>query len=44
MKGDDLRVCGDGVDTAAEKDPEGRRPKKFDSSEGLLIVFKRVKK
>jgi uncharacterized protein (TIGR03067 family) len=42
--GDELRVCGDGVDTATEKNPEGRRPKKFDSTKGLLIVFKRQKK
>jgi uncharacterized protein (TIGR03067 family) len=44
VKGDELRVCGDGVDTAMEKDPETRRPKKFDSKEGLLLVFKRDKK
>ena len=41
--GDELRVCGDGVDTATEKNPEARRPKKFDSKEGLLLVFKREK-
>jgi uncharacterized protein (TIGR03067 family) len=41
---DELRVCGDGVDTAQEKKPEGRRPKEFDSNKGLLIVFKREKK
>jgi uncharacterized protein (TIGR03067 family) len=44
LKGDELRVCGDGVDINEEKNPEGRRPKEFDSSKGLLIVFKRVKK
>jgi uncharacterized protein (TIGR03067 family) len=44
VQGDELRVCGDGVDTSQELNPEGRRPKKFDSSEGLLIVFKRRKK
>ena len=44
VKGDELRVCGDGVDTASEKNPEARRPKKFDSKEGLLLVFKREKK
>jgi uncharacterized protein (TIGR03067 family) len=43
VDGDELRVCGDGVDTATEKDPESRRPKKFDSKEGLLLVFKREK-
>jgi hypothetical protein len=37
-----LYVCGDGVDTAQEKNPEGRRPKQFKSSEGLLLVFKRT--
>ena len=41
VKGDELRVCGDGVDTATEKNPEARRPKKIDSKEGLLLVFKR---
>jgi uncharacterized protein (TIGR03067 family) len=44
VNGDELRVCGEGVDTAQEKNPEGRRPKAFDSNEGLLIVFKREKK
>jgi uncharacterized protein (TIGR03067 family) len=29
VKGDELYVCGDGVDTAQEKNPEGRRPKQF---------------
>jgi uncharacterized protein (TIGR03067 family) len=43
VKGDELYVCGDGVDTAQEKNPEGRRPKEFKSSEGLLLVFKRTK-
>jgi uncharacterized protein (TIGR03067 family) len=43
VKGDELRVCGDGVDPADEKNPEARRPKKFDSKQGLLLVFKRVK-
>jgi uncharacterized protein (TIGR03067 family) len=44
VKGDELRVCGDGVDTATEKNPEARRPKEFDSRQGLLLVFKREKK
>jgi uncharacterized protein (TIGR03067 family) len=44
VKGNELRVCGDGVDTATEKDPEARRPKEFDSNKGLLLVFKREKK
>ena len=44
VKGDELRVCGDAVDTATETTPEARRPKKFDSKEGLLLVFKREKK
>ena len=43
VKGDELHVCGDGVDTATEKNPEARRPKKFESEEGLLLVFKRDK-
>ncbi len=44
VKGDELRVCGDGVDTATETKPEARRPKAFDSKQGLLLVFKRDKK
>ena len=32
------------LDTATEKNPEGRRPKEFDSNKGLLLVFKREKK
>lgn len=44
VKADELRICGDGVDTATEKNPEARRPKKFDSKEGLLLVFRREKK
>jgi uncharacterized protein (TIGR03067 family) len=43
VQGDELRVCGDGVDAATEKSPEARRPRKFDSKEGLLLVFKREK-
>jgi len=39
-----LRICGDGVETATEKNPETRRPKKFDSKEGLLLIFNREKK
>ncbi len=44
VEGDELRVCGDGVDPAHEKNPEARRPKKLDSKVGLLLVFKREKK
>jgi uncharacterized protein (TIGR03067 family) len=44
VKGDRLRVCGDAVEVTTEKNPEGRRPKVFDSDEGLLIEFKREKK
>jgi uncharacterized protein (TIGR03067 family) len=42
--GGELRVCGDGVDTAQEKNPEGRRPREFSSNKGLLIVLQREKK
>jgi len=41
--GDELRVCGVGVDTETEMKPESRRPKEFDGKEGLLLVFKREK-
>jgi uncharacterized protein (TIGR03067 family) len=44
VKGNVVRVCGDAVDAASEKNPEGRRPKEFNSTKGLLLVFKRVKK
>jgi len=44
VNGDELRVCGDGVDTGREKNPEARRPKEFDSTKGVLLVFKREKK
>jgi uncharacterized protein (TIGR03067 family) len=44
VKGNRLRVCGDAVDTSGEKNPEGRRPKQFDSSKGLLMEFIRKKK
>jgi uncharacterized protein (TIGR03067 family) len=33
VKGDELRVCGDGVDTATEKNPEASHPRKLDSKE-----------
>jgi uncharacterized protein (TIGR03067 family) len=44
VRGNELRVCGDGVDTSTEKNPEARRPGAFDSNKGLLLVFKRAKK
>jgi uncharacterized protein (TIGR03067 family) len=43
VDGDELRVCGNGVDTALEKNPEALRPKEFDSTKGVLLVFKRQK-
>jgi uncharacterized protein (TIGR03067 family) len=39
--GDELRVCGVGVDTETERCPEARRPKEVDGKQGLLLVFKR---
>jgi uncharacterized protein (TIGR03067 family) len=41
--GDELRVCGVGVDSETELKPEARRPKELDGKEGLLLVFKREK-
>jgi uncharacterized protein (TIGR03067 family) len=41
--GDELRVCGVGVDTETEMKPEARRPKELDGKQGLLLVFKREK-
>ena len=43
VAGDELRVCGVGVDTETEMKPEARRPKELDGKEGLLLVFKREK-
>jgi uncharacterized protein (TIGR03067 family) len=40
--GDELRVCGVGVDTDTEMNLEARRPREFDGKEGLLLVFKRT--
>jgi uncharacterized protein (TIGR03067 family) len=40
--GDELRVCGVGVDTDNEINPEARRPRELDGKEGLLLVFKRT--
>jgi uncharacterized protein (TIGR03067 family) len=43
VDGDVLRVCGQVVQTATEKNLEATRPKQFDSNKGLLLVFKREK-
>jgi uncharacterized protein (TIGR03067 family) len=40
--GDELRVCGVGVDTDTEMNPEARRPKELDGEEGLLLIFRRM--
>jgi uncharacterized protein (TIGR03067 family) len=42
VEGDELRVCGVGVDTETEMNSEARRPKDLDTEEGLLLVFKRT--
>jgi uncharacterized protein (TIGR03067 family) len=41
LKGDVLRVCVQAVETARLKERAKERPKTFDSSRGLLLVFKR---
>lgn len=44
LNGDELRICVEGVETANLKKREKERPTAFDSQQGLLLVFKRVKK
>jgi uncharacterized protein (TIGR03067 family) len=41
LKGNVLRVCVEGVETARLKEREKDRPKAFDSKQGALLVFKR---
>jgi uncharacterized protein (TIGR03067 family) len=46
VKGDELRVCGDGVHKDTKENPESRRPKEFSTKTGtfrLFFVFKREK-
>jgi uncharacterized protein (TIGR03067 family) len=42
VAGDELRVCGVGVDIDNEMNPEARRPRELDGKVGLLLVFKRT--
>jgi uncharacterized protein (TIGR03067 family) len=44
LKGDTLRVCVQAVETARLKERAGERPRKFDSKQGLLLVFHRSAK
>ena len=44
LKGDELKVCVEGVETAKLKEREKDRPRAFDSKQGLLLVFKRQAK
>lgn len=41
---DELKVCAAVVESARAKEREKERPKEFDSKQGILIVFQRVKK
>jgi len=41
LKGDEFKVCVQGVETAKLKEREKERPKAFDSKEGVLVIFKR---
>jgi uncharacterized protein (TIGR03067 family) len=41
LKGDELKVCAEAVETARLKEREKERPKAFDSKQGVLVVFRR---
>src|SRR5262249_10630252 len=41
LKGDELKVCAEAVETAKLKEREKERPKAFDSKQGVLVIFKR---
>jgi len=44
LKGDEPRVCAQGVETARLKEREKERPKAFDSKQGVLVIFRRQAK
>jgi len=44
LKGDELKVCAEAVETARLKEREKERPKAFDSKQGVLVIFKRETK
>jgi len=41
LNGDELRICLVGVEKAKAKGMENLRPKRFDSKEAILLIFKR---
>jgi hypothetical protein len=43
LDGDELKVCAAVVVTARGKELEKERPTEFESSKGILLVFKWVK-
>jgi uncharacterized protein (TIGR03067 family) len=44
LKGNELKVCAEAVETARLKERAKERPKAFDSKQGLLLIFKREAK
>jgi uncharacterized protein (TIGR03067 family) len=44
LKGDELKVCAQAVETANLKEREKERPKAFDSKQGVLVILKRETK
>jgi uncharacterized protein (TIGR03067 family) len=44
LKGDELRVCAQAVESAKLKEREKERPKAFDSKQGVLVILKREAK
>jgi uncharacterized protein (TIGR03067 family) len=41
LKGDELKVCAQEVETAKLKERERERPKAFDSKQGVLVILRR---
>jgi uncharacterized protein (TIGR03067 family) len=44
LRGNELWVCAQAVETALLKEREKERPRAFDSKQGLLLIFKREAK
>ena len=43
VKGDELKICVQGVEKAKAKELEKLRPKSFNGKQGILLTFKRDK-
>jgi len=44
LKGDELKICAQEVETARLKEREKERPRAFDSKQGLLLILRRETK